>query len=131
MSSDDSGQPRRLNYVSVPTRQFIFSTNVPRWILLLVGALVIGTFDILFAIIFWYLRAHVAPSRIFQSVAAGLYGKASFTGGARTALVVGVRRLGVGAGSSAKTGGARSKSSIVSATAGAVGGSHTDRGSTG
>jgi len=48
---------------------------------------VIGTFDILFAIIFWYLRAHVAPSRIFQSVAAGLYGKASFTGGARTALV--------------------------------------------
>ena len=87
MSSDDSGQPRRLNYVSVPTRQFIFSTNVPRWILLLVGALVIGTFDILFAIIFWYLRAHVAPSRIFQSVAAGLYGKASFTGGARTALV--------------------------------------------
>ena len=46
----------------------------------------VGTLDILFAIGFWYPRG-VAPARIFQSVAAGLYGRAAFTGGTRTVVI--------------------------------------------
>lgn len=50
------------------------------------GAIVVGTLDILFAILFWYPKG-VAPARIFQSVAAGLYGRASFTGGMRAVVI--------------------------------------------
>ena len=55
--------------------------------ILLIGALVIGTLDSVYAMMFWHFKAGVTPTRIFQSVAAGFYGKASFTGGARTAVV--------------------------------------------
>ena len=55
--------------------------------MLLVGALVIGTLDIVYAMVFWHFKAGVPPTRIFQSVAAGIYGKAAFTGGARTAAI--------------------------------------------
>lgn len=55
--------------------------------ILLAGALVIGTLDIVYAMVFWHFKAGVPPMRIFQSVAAGIYGKAAFTGGARTAAV--------------------------------------------
>jgi len=54
--------------------------------ILLLATLFIGTCDILFAIIFWRSRG-VTPMRIFQSISAGLYGKAAFTGGLRTAEV--------------------------------------------
>ncbi|HYS54791.1 MAG TPA: hypothetical protein VER58_13625 [Thermoanaerobaculia bacterium] len=47
------------------------------------GALVIGTLDAAFAIIFWGMRG-VGPIRIFQSIAAGLLGPAAFRGGLRT-----------------------------------------------
>jgi uncharacterized membrane protein YagU involved in acid resistance len=50
------------------------------------GAFVIGTLDILYAIAFWYPKG-VAPARIFQSIAAGLYGAASFSGGTRTIVI--------------------------------------------
>lgn len=77
----------------------------------MLGAFVIGTLDILYAIAFWYPKG-VAPARIFQSIAAGLYGPASFSGGTRTVVIgaalhyfialcivlvywVGSRRLGV------------------------------------
>ena len=36
---------------------------------------------------FWYLKRGVLPSRVFQSVASGLLGDASFTGGWRTAAL--------------------------------------------
>lgn len=49
------------------------------------GGLVAGTFDITYACVFWGVKAGVSPERIFQSVAAGLLGRASFSGGARTA----------------------------------------------
>ena len=52
------------------------------------GAVVIGTLDILYAIAFWYPKG-VAPARIFQSIAAGLYGRASFSGGTRTVVIGG------------------------------------------
>lgn len=54
--------------------------------MILLGAMVVGTLDILFAILFWSPRG-VAPARIFQSVAAGLYGRAAFTGGTRTVVI--------------------------------------------
>jgi hypothetical protein len=53
---------------------------------LLLGGLVIGTLDIAYAILFWTLRGAHAM-RIFQSIAAGLLGKASFDGGLGTAIL--------------------------------------------
>jgi len=53
----------------------------------LAGGLVAGTFDIAYACIFWALKRGVPATRIFQSVAAGLLGQASFAGGARTAAL--------------------------------------------
>ena len=54
---------------------------------MLTGGLVAGTFDIVYACTFWALKAGVPMRRVFQSVAAGLLGKASFTGGAATAAL--------------------------------------------
>jgi uncharacterized membrane protein YagU involved in acid resistance len=49
--------------------------------------LVAGTLDIVYACVFWALKADVPVQRILQSVAAGLLGKASFQGGAETAAL--------------------------------------------
>jgi hypothetical protein len=51
------------------------------------GGLIAGTLDIAFACIYWAIKASVPAQRIFQSVAAGLLGKASFQGGAATAAL--------------------------------------------
>jgi hypothetical protein len=53
----------------------------------LAGGLVAGALDIGYAWLFWAVKAGLAAQRIFQSVAAGLLGKASFTGGWPTALL--------------------------------------------
>ena len=53
----------------------------------LMGGLVVGTLDICYAIVFWWLRSGVRPSRIFQSVAAGVLGPAAMRGGLRSALL--------------------------------------------
>ena len=53
------------------------------------GGLVVGVLDGLFALVFYGLVLGVRPLRIFQSVAAGLLGRASFEGGTRT-FVLGV-----------------------------------------
>ena len=55
--------------------------------LVLAGGLVAGTLDITYACVFWGVKAGVPVRRIFQSVAAGLLGKASFEGGAATAAL--------------------------------------------
>ncbi len=57
------------------------------WQWVLTGGLVAGTFDITYACTFWWLKRGVLPTRVFQSVASGLLGDASFTGGWRTALL--------------------------------------------
>lgn len=44
------------------------------------GGLVVGTLDLLDAVIFFGARG-VAPIRIFQSIAAGAHGRAAFQGG--------------------------------------------------
>ena len=53
----------------------------------LAGGLVAGTFDITYACSYWAIKAGLSPARIFQSVARGLLGAASFRGGARTAAL--------------------------------------------
>ena len=58
-----------------PSKAFVF------------GGLTVGTLDILDAFTFFGIRNGVAPSRILQSIAAGLLGRASFQGGAATAAL--------------------------------------------
>jgi uncharacterized membrane protein YagU involved in acid resistance len=55
---------------------------------ILYGTLVVGTLDALDAIIFFGLRSGVTPGRIFQSIAAGVYGRA--------ASRMGVHSIGLG-----------------------------------
>ena len=59
----------------------------PPLTLVLAGGLVAGTLDIVYACVFWGVKAGVPARRILQSVAAGLLGKASFEGGAVTAAL--------------------------------------------
>jgi len=54
-------------------------------LILLAGGLLAGTLDILFACLYWALKADVPASRILQSVASGLLGRSSFEGGAASA----------------------------------------------
>ena len=54
---------------------------------ILYGGLVVGILDGLFALVFYGLILGVKPVRIFQSVAAGLLGKASYEGGTGTFLL--------------------------------------------
>ena len=51
------------------------------------AGLIAGTLDLTGACVVSWLRAGVTPVRVFQSVASGLYGSASFTGGAKTAVL--------------------------------------------
>jgi hypothetical protein len=57
---------------------------------IVLGTLTVGTLDILDAITFFGIRNHVAPIRIFQSIAAGVLGRASFDGGLKTAILGGL-----------------------------------------
>jgi uncharacterized membrane protein YagU involved in acid resistance len=51
---------------------------------------VAGVLDITYACAFWAFKAGVAPSRIFQSVAAGLLGKARAQGGGAGTAALGL-----------------------------------------
>lgn len=63
------------------------TVSTRRALYVVAGGLVAGTLDIVYACVFWALKAGVPPRRIFQSVAAGVLGRASFAGGARTAAL--------------------------------------------
>src|SRR5262245_64341301 len=54
---------------------------------ILLGGLIAGALDITYAFVLWWLRAQVTPMQILQSVASGLLGKASYEGGAGTAVL--------------------------------------------
>jgi len=54
---------------------------------ILYGGLVVGILDGLFALVFYGLILGIKPMRIFQSVAAGLLGRASYEGGTQTFLL--------------------------------------------
>lgn len=51
------------------------------------GAVVVGSFDLAYAITYWFLDRGVPPIRICQSVATGVLGPASFKGGIPTAIL--------------------------------------------
>lgn len=57
----------------------------PPWLYLLLGGIVVGTFDAVFAVSYWRVGYGTPPSRIFQSIAAGVLGPASFKGGLSSA----------------------------------------------
>jgi hypothetical protein len=54
---------------------------------ILYGGLVVGILDGLFALIYYGLILGAKPVRIFQSVASGLLGRASYEGGMKTFLL--------------------------------------------
>jgi uncharacterized membrane protein YagU involved in acid resistance len=54
---------------------------------ILVGGGIAATFDIIYAIVYSWIRANVPPIAILQSVASGLLGKSAYEGGAATALL--------------------------------------------
>jgi hypothetical protein len=51
------------------------------------GGLVVGALDLLDAVVFFGLRSGVRPVRIFQSIAAGVLGRAAFSGGTNAAAL--------------------------------------------
>jgi hypothetical protein len=57
------------------------------WRFVLTGGLVAGTFDIVYACVFWAIKRGVSPLRILQRVASGWLGEASLTGGWATAAL--------------------------------------------
>ena len=71
---------------AVDTGKRIGERKGAAWFVFL-GGLVAGTFDITFACTFWAIKIGARPPRIFQSVAAGLLGRASFQGGVKTAAL--------------------------------------------
>ena len=61
---------------------------VPPPFAVVLGGVAAGVIDITYACTFWAIKAGVRPSRIFQSVAAGLLGRqAAVAGGAPTAAL--------------------------------------------
>jgi hypothetical protein len=62
-------------------------TRMPAMKAFLLGGLTVGVLDILDAFIFFGLRSGVSPTRILQSIAAGLLGRASFQGGIASAAL--------------------------------------------
>jgi hypothetical protein len=76
----DNASPHSVDDASSLGRPRAFDT-------ILYGGLVVGILDGLFALIFYGLILGVKPLRIFQSVASGLLGKASFEGGVQTFLL--------------------------------------------
>ena len=67
-----------------------------KWLAL--GTLAAGTFDLAFASTFWAIRAEVPAIRIFQSIAKGVLGKASYDGGIASATLGGVLHYTIIAG---------------------------------
>lgn len=53
----------------------------------MLGGLVLGTLDLMFATSFWKIGYGVSATRVMQSVARGVLGTASFEGGVPTALL--------------------------------------------
>jgi uncharacterized membrane protein YagU involved in acid resistance len=54
---------------------------------ILVGGGIAATFDIVYAIVYSWIRAKVPPIAIMQSVASGLIGQSAYEGAAATALL--------------------------------------------
>jgi uncharacterized membrane protein YagU involved in acid resistance len=59
--------------------------TAPRTVL--IGTFVVGTLDLLDAVIFFGVRNGTTPTRIFQSIAAGWLGRSAFSGGVSAAAM--------------------------------------------
>ena len=59
----------------------------PAWSQVLLGGLVIAAGDIAFAISVWFKWDLAGLQRVFQSIAVGVLGRASFQGGVQSALL--------------------------------------------
>ena len=59
----------------------------PALLAIFVGGGIAATFDIVYAIVYSWLRAKVPPMTILQSVASGLLGQGAYEGGAQTAAL--------------------------------------------
>jgi uncharacterized membrane protein YagU involved in acid resistance len=57
------------------------------WRFVLIGGVVAGIFDIVYACVFWAIKRGVSPQRILQRVASGWLGDASVTGGLASAAL--------------------------------------------
>ncbi len=64
--------------------------RIPPAALVLAGGLVAGAFDITYAWLFWAIKAGVPAQRIFQSVAAGLLGRADARAGGWATAALGL-----------------------------------------
>jgi hypothetical protein len=62
-------------------------TSWSRLRIVLLGGLILGTTDLTFACTFAAINSGASPVRVFQSVARGVLGNASFTGGAGSAVL--------------------------------------------
>ncbi len=63
------------------------ATSPNAFLAIFVGGLACGVFDITQACIGYGIQNHLAPTKIFQSVASGLLGPKAFQGGAKTAAL--------------------------------------------
>ena len=59
------------------------------------GGLAVAVFDVVFACTYWAIARGVPPIRIFQSIASGWFGEASFAGGLRTASIGAASHAGI------------------------------------
>jgi uncharacterized membrane protein YagU involved in acid resistance len=57
------------------------------WRFVLIGGVVAGTLDIVYACLFWAIKRGVSPQRILQRVASGWLGETSMAGGLASAAV--------------------------------------------
>ncbi|HEV8368548.1 MAG TPA: hypothetical protein VGQ39_11410 [Pyrinomonadaceae bacterium] len=69
------------------TTHYLSTHNSKAWRVVFWGGLIAGTLDITGACVVAWLRAGVSPVRVFQSVASGIYGAASSSLGAKTAIL--------------------------------------------
>jgi uncharacterized membrane protein YagU involved in acid resistance len=76
----DSAFAGSVNEAATPGRPRAFNT-------ILYGGLAVGVLDILDAMTFFGIRNGLTPIRVLQSVARGLLGSASYSGGLKTALL--------------------------------------------
>jgi uncharacterized membrane protein YagU involved in acid resistance len=71
-----------------PTATIPSETKQPNTLrAILLGGLIVGVLDITDAIVFFGISRSVHPFRIFQSIAVGLLGRASYNGGMKTILL--------------------------------------------
>lgn len=54
------------------------------------GTLIVGSLDLTYAIVFWFLRRGLPPTRILQSVAAGLLGRDGARNGGMSSALLGL-----------------------------------------